>query len=118
MSRYLLLFLLNLPFILAGLLSSTTQYKLKKISKKRYVFQSILWLSIALGLGLVSPIYNFLYNHELTNTEPLSLFDVIQITAIILIFYLYSRVRQKLENTEKRLSDLHQELSIRLSSNK
>lgn len=115
MSRYLLLFLLNLPLTLAGLLSVITRYKLKKISKKRYIFQSILWFLIALGLGLIYPIYNFLYSHELTNTEPLSLFDVIQITAIILLFYLSSRTRQKLDNAEKRLNDLHQELSIKLS---
>lgn len=115
MSRYLLLFLLNLPLVMAGLLSVITRYKLGKISKWRLITQATLWLTILMGLIVAQPLYEWLYSNELTQTEPLSLFDVIQITAIIVTFYMAYRTRSKLEETERRLNDLHQELSILLS---
>ena len=116
MSRYLLLFLLNLPFILAGLLGALTQYKLGKASRRRVVVQFTLWLIILLGLIVAEPLYVWLYKNNFTDTQPLSLFDVIQITAIVMTFYIANRTRAQLELTEKRLNDLHQELSIKLSS--
>lgn len=116
MSRYLLLFLLNFPFILTAILSALTQYKLGKSSKRRFIAQTILWLVILIGLLIAQPLYEWLYSNELTQTEPLSLFDVIQITAIVVTFYIANRTRAQLESTERRLQDLHQELSIRLSS--
>jgi len=116
MSRYLLLVLLNLPFILTGMVSAITRYKLNKSSRRRLTFQFGLWLVILLGLSLAQPLYEWLYSHELTQTEPLSLFDVIQITAIVAILFIANRTRLKLDEAERRLNDLHQELSIRLSS--
>lgn len=115
MSRYLLLFLLNLPFILIALLGTITRYKLGKASRRRTAIQAALWLLILAGLVIAEPLYTWLYNNELTQTEPLSLFDVIQITAIVITFYISNRTRVKLEETERRLNDLHQELSIKLS---
>lgn len=118
MSRYLLLFLLNLPLIAAALLSALTQYKLKRSSRRRFLLQVGIWLVILAGLITAEPFYYWLYNNELTQTEPLSLFDVIQITAIVVTFYVANRNRMKLESTERRLQDLHQELAIRLSNDK
>lgn len=115
MSRYLLLFLLNAPFVLAGLLSVITQYKLNKASGRRTVFWLIVWLGILVGLIVAEPLYVWLYGNKLTDTEPLSLFDVIQITAIVVTFYIANRTRVRLEMTERRLNDIHQELSVRLS---
>lgn len=116
MSRYLLLFLLNLPFILAALLSQITQYKLGRSSKRRVTIQVFVWLLILLGLATAQPVYNWLFASGLTQTESLSLFDVVQITAIVIVFYIANRTRQKVEVLEHRLKDLHQELSIMLSN--
>jgi hypothetical protein len=115
MSRYLLLFLLNLPFILAAILSQVTQYKMGRSSKQRLGVQLSLWLLILTGLATAEPLYNWLFSSGFTKTESLSLFDVVQITAIVTIFYIANRSRQKVEVLEHRLKDLHQELSIRLS---
>jgi len=118
MSRYLLLLIFNLPFILAGILSILTQYKIGRASRRKLIAQLIIWLLVLLGLILAEPIYNWLFVNGLTKTDSLSLFDVIQITAIVLLFYITNRTRLKLETTERRLQDLHQELSIRLSNKK
>lgn len=115
MSRYLLLFLLNLPFILAALLSALTQYKLGRSTRAAFILRIALWLLILLGLAYAQAVYSWLFTHNLTQTEPLSLFDVIQITGIVITFYMTNRNRSKVENMEKRMRDLHQELSIKLS---
>lgn len=116
MSRYLLLFLLNLPFVLMAILSAITQYKLNKSTRQRMVVTITLWLLVIIGLASAEPIYNWLFSNNLTETEPLSLFDVVQITAIVIIFYVTNRTRAKVENLERRIQDLHQELSIKLST--
>ena len=115
MSRYLLLFLLNLPFIFAAILSQITQYKLGRSSKRRMQVQVGLSIVILVGLASAESIYNWLFANGLTATESLSLFDVIQITAIVILFYVVNRARAKLEVLERRVHDLHQEISIRLS---
>jgi len=118
MSRYLLLFILNLPLIIAAMLSALVEYKMGKLSRKSFVRQIVIWGIICAGLALAQPIYKFLYSNGLTQTEPLSLFDVIQITGIITVLFMANRSRIKLEGLERRLQDLHQELSIRLSNDK
>lgn len=118
MSRYLLLLLLNLPFILLAILSAITQYKLARSSKKRLVFQVTCWSLVLIGLASAEFIYTWLFQNELTQTEPLSLFDVIQITAIVIVYFIANRSRAKIEILEKRVQDLHQELSISISTKK
>lgn len=115
MSRYLLLFLLNLPFILAAILGQITQYKLGRSTKKRLWVQMTIWAMILAGLALAEPTYSWLFSSGLTQTESLSLFDVVQITAIVILFYVVNRARVKLEVLERRVQDLHQEISIKLS---
>lgn len=115
MSRYLLLVLLNLPFIIAALIGALTQYKLGRISKYRFALQLSLWTVLAAGLIFAQAIYQWLFSNNLTKTEPLSLFDVVQITAIIVILYIANRTRSRLDILEQRIRNLHEELSIKLS---
>ena len=116
MSRYLILLLLNTPLVLAALVSALVDYKMGKYSKKKYIGQSFIWLTIFAGLASTKIIYEFLFSNHLTQTEPLSLFDVMQITGIIVVLFIANRSRIKLEALERRTQDLHQELSIRMSS--
>lgn len=118
MSRYFLLFLLNLPFIMLAILGAVTQYKLNRSSKKRLILQVTSWSLVLIGLASAEFIYNWLFQNKLTQTEPLSLFDVIQITAVVIVFYIANRSRAKIEVLEKHVQDLHQELSIQLSQKK
>ena len=116
MSRYLILLLLNLPLIIAGLLGSLIDYKTAKISRPKYVFLTLLWLVIFAGLASAELIYDYLHSHHLTRTPTMSLFDVIEFTGIIYILFMANRSRVKADLMERRLQDLHQELSIKLSS--
>lgn len=117
MSRYLILLLVNLPFILMAIVSAITRYKLRHSSKRRMIVQLVIWLVVLIGLMLAQPFYEWLLRNGFTQTDPLSLFDVVQITAIVMMLYVLNRLRAKTEVIERRLNDFHQELSIILSAN-
>lgn len=113
--RYIILVLLNLPVILLALLNIITQYKLNKVPRRRLTKQLIMWVLLLLLLVSSFPIYNYLNGQQPLNSQNLSIFDIIQTTAIVWLFYAINDQRRKLEQNEKRLRDLHQELSIKLS---
>ena len=112
------LVLLNAPLIIAGMVNAVVSYKLKHSSRRRLIFRLSIWIIILLGLIFMRPIYDFLFSHQLTQTEPLSLFDVMQITGIIFTFFIANQAYARADLLERRVQDLHQELSIRLSKDK
>ena len=115
MSRYLILLILNTPLILAALLSALVDFKMRKLTRRKFSAQVLIWLIIFGGLAAAQPVYEFLFSNQLTKTEPLSLFDVIQISGIIVVLFIANRSRIKVERLERRVQDLHQEISIKLS---
>lgn len=118
MSMYILLLVINLPFVVLAITGIITRYKMKRITKKRAFIQLSIWLLVLLGLIVARPLYYWLFSRELTVSDAMSLFDVVQLTAIVFLLYVANGHSNKIEQTEKRLNDLHQELSIRLSSKK
>lgn len=118
MSRYLILVLLVLPLVLTAIFNAFVSYKLKHISRRRLIFKVTFWLFLlAIVIGTES-LYNFLYSEGLTQTEALSLFDVILISASMLLFFLINRLYVKVDVMERRLQDFHQEVSIITSKKK
>lgn len=115
MSRYLILIILNAPLIIAAMINTLVGYKLKRVSRRRFIFGMAFWLVLLVGLICVEPIYSFLFSNNLTETEPLSLFDVMQITGIIFTLFIANKAYGKVDLLERRVQDLHQELSIELS---
>lgn len=113
--RYLLLIILSSPVILLAIINLFTRYKLGKISKQRFRIQLFLWLIVLVVLIGSFPVYNILSSKPPLASGELSIFDIIQTIAIILLLYVANTQRQKIEWTERTLRDLHQELSIILS---
>lgn len=101
--------------MIAGILDAVVSYKLNRSSKRRFIFRVTVWIIIFGGLLFTEVIYNFLFSNQLTHTEPLSLFDVIQITGIIFTFFIANQAYTRTDALERRVQDLHQELSIQLS---
>lgn len=114
--RYILLILLNLPIIFLALLNVVTQYKMGRTPRKRFGRQLLLWVIILTILVSSFPMYNLVTNRPLLDSTDLSAFDIVEITVIIFLIYTSNNQRRKLEQTERRLNDLHQELSINLSN--
>ena len=113
--RYIILVLLNTPIILLALMNIVTQYKLQKISKNRFRHQIILWLVVLVVVVGSFPIYNYIIGNKLLDSSALSLFDIVQTTAIIYLVYIINNQRRKIEQNERITRDLHQEISIKLS---
>lgn len=115
MSRYLILILLNSPLILAGLIGALVDFKTRGLSRNRFILNVIFWLFVLGALVAAQPIYVALYTNHLTTTSSMNLFEVIEFTAIIYLLFVISRIQSRLATSERRLQNLHQELSIRLS---
>lgn len=116
--RYIILVLLNLPVILLAFVNIVTQLKLQKITTHRFRQQIIMWCIILVVLICSFPIYNYASGRSVFDSQDLSLFDVIEITVIVYLIYVVNDHRRKIEQNERVIRDLHQELSIRLSSKK
>lgn len=113
--RYLILVIINLPIVFLAFLNIITQYKMKRIDKERFIRQTLLWLIISLVLILAFPIYNLANGRAIFSSVELSFFDIAEITSIVFLFYTVNNQIRKLNNIERRLRDLHQEMSIILS---
>lgn len=113
--RYLILILLNVPIILLALVNIVTQYKLHKVSFTHFRHQIALWLGVLIVVIGSFPVYNMIVGRAPLDSHELSSFDIIQTSAIVLLFWIINNQRQRSDLLEKRVRDLHQELSIRLS---
>ena len=116
--RYFRLIILNIPVILVALVNIITQYKLNKVSQVRFRHQITIWMVLLVVLIGSFPIYNLLVGRPAFDSHELSLFDIVEVTAIVFLFYILNNQRQRIDQNEKRLRDLHQELSIKLSVDK
>lgn len=107
-----------MPLIISGLLGALVDFKMHKSSRLKFITQSAIWLIILAGLAASKYIYGYLYSHHMTTTASMSLFDVIELTGLVFVLFMANRARIKNDRLERRLQDLHQELSIRLSADK
>lgn len=101
--RYITLVLLNVPIILAALINIITQFKLRRVSATHFKHQLIIWLIIMVVLVGSFPLYNISINHPPLDSSELSVFDILQTTAIILLFYIINNQRQRIDQNERRL---------------
>lgn len=116
--RYFILILLILPIILLALTNLLTKYKLHRITKERFRTQVTIWSIILVVLVASFPVYNILLGNPPFASAELSLFDIVQTTVLVVFFYIINNQRQKIDLAERRLRDLHQEISIILSTKK
>lgn len=115
MSRYVILVIINAPLIFSALLSNVIDFGMRTITLRKFIFRTMIWVIILTGLVAAKFLYDYLVSNDRTRTEDLSLFDVIQITGVIAVLFMANRSRIKIEALERRVNDLHQELSITLS---
>lgn len=61
------------------------------------------------------PVYNLLSGRPIFDATELSAFDIVQTTAIIFLIYIVNAQRHRIEMNERRMRDIHEGLSIKLS---
>lgn len=118
MDKYVLLFILNIAFVIFGYLKAVMLYRTKNTDTLTFMLRMVFWTAILLVLVFSHGIYNYLYNHGLTDSTPLSLPDVVLATGIMICLSLCVRLYSKVDAMDKRISDLHEKLSIYISESK
>ncbi len=118
MDKYALLILFNAPFVIFGLLRALVMYNTGSLQRTGLIVRFIFWAFISLGLVFAEAIYNFLIRNNLTDTAPLSLPDVALVTGVVFCLSLCLRIYTRIELLERRVSELHENLSVRLSNKK
>ncbi|MGV9002173.1 MAG: hypothetical protein ACOH18_04460 [Candidatus Saccharimonadaceae bacterium] len=116
--RYIILVIINLPILMLAFLNLATKYKLKKIDRRKFYGQTLIWFIILVVIVVSFPAYNLMAGNPVLDSSELSLFDITQTTVIVALIYVVNNQRQKIERNEKRTRDLHQELSLRLSEDR
>ena len=111
MDKYTILIVLNVPFVLLGYLRAITMYKQDLVRRGGLILRFGFWSVILFGLLFAQNLYDFLAQKNLTNSPPLSLADVVLVTGVVFCLFLTMRAYSKIDHLEKRLSDLHEELS-------
>lgn len=116
MDKYTLLLILNLPFVIFGYLKAFMMYQEGILRRGGLILRIVFWTIIILGFVFAQKIYNYLSDNNLTDSPPLSLADVILVTGVVFCLFLTIRMYSKIDKLEKKISDLHEELSIREST--
>ncbi len=116
MDKYILLLLLNIPFIIFGVLKAVMVYRMKSVDRLSFILRISFWVLILLLLLFAHGIYDYAFSHGWTDSSPLSLPDVVLATAFMLTLSLSIRLYAKIDAMDKRLSDLHEKLSIYTST--
>lgn len=114
--RYLILLLLTAPIIILAFINLLVNFKMHKITRRRFYQQFGVWFMISTILICSYPVYNLLNGRSLLDASSLNAFDIVQTTAVIYLFYVVNDHRRKIERAEKAFRDLHQELSIKLGA--
>jgi len=117
MDKYQLLFVLNIPFVIFGLLKALMAYRTRSLDRLTFGLRVLFWIAVFLLLIFAHSIYDYLFRHGLTDSSPLSLPDVVLATGMMLCLSLCVRLYAKTDAMDKRLSDLHEKLSIMTSEN-
>lgn len=117
MSKYTLLIILNLPFVIFGIAKTIASYKKGAIRQLDLIIRLTFWITIFLGLVFAEPIYNWLFAQGLTDSTPLSIADVVLVTGLSFCLFLIIRLYAKIEAQQRRFANLHEKLSILLAKN-
>ncbi len=113
LTKYNILIILCLPILILFLVRIYDNYKRKKISTRGLIILLIFWTILTLGILFNQQLFNYLEKSNLISSTPLSLYDTLQITAIIFLIYVVFRQTFRIEELQNKLSKLNQEIALR-----
>lgn len=112
MDKYTILIVLNLPLALYGLFNVLISYKLKKIRPTQTLMRLIFWGLILLGIIFAKQLSSLVYQQNLTDSPPFSIFDVVLVTGVMVSLSLVARAHGRIQELETKLTALHEKISI------
>jgi hypothetical protein len=111
-NKYALLVLINAPLIICAVLMALTSYKTGRSTRRRCTVLVVFWLLVGLGLFFVEPVYDLLVRANLTESPPLSVFDVILLAALIFMLLLIVQLYERVTNLSRKVSRMHEGIAI------
>lgn len=112
MNKYALLVLINAPLIIVAVLMALTSYKTGRSTRRRCTVLVTFWLLVGVGMVFVEPAYNLLIRANLSASPPLSVFDIILLTAILFQLLLMVQLYERLTNLSRKVSRMHEGIAI------
>ncbi len=112
MNKYTILILLNAPLAIYAMLSILLSYKLKRLRPSQATIRLIFWGLILGGICFAKPLTEALARANLTDTPPLSIFDVFIATGVMISLLMAARTHGRNAELENKFTALHERLSI------
>ena len=112
-TKYNILILLCTPILLLFILRIYDNYKRKKISRRGLIVLLLFWAIMTIGILFNKQFFEYLENSKLIESTPLSLYDTVQITAIIFLVYISFRQSFKIEDLRNKITKLNQEIALK-----
>jgi hypothetical protein len=112
MSKYVLLVLINSPLIILAVLMAVTGYKTGRSTRRRCGVVVTFWLMVGIGMFFVEPAYDSLVRANLTDSPPMSVFDIILLTGIIFLMLLIVQLYERLTTLSRKVSKMHEGIAI------
>lgn len=112
-SRFAILVIINLPLIVIAVIGTLTSYKTGRISKKRCRLELLFWVVLGGGLIITEPLYNLLLASHLTDSDPMSIFDMVLLTLLVLSALWIKSMHAKAADLQRKFSLMHEHLAIK-----
>ena len=115
-TKYNILIIFCLPILLLFLIRIYDNYKRRNISARGLIILVFFWSVLTLGILFNQQLFDWLDQAHLISSPPLSLYDVSEIIAIILLLYLVFRQTYKIEDLQNKLSKINQEITLEIAT--
>jgi hypothetical protein len=112
-NKYNVLIYLTAPVLILFFFRIIDNYKRRRISFKSTAILLLFWLILTTGLIFNKYLFDFIRSSKLSDSTPLSLYDVVQISLIIFLIYIAFRHSFKIEELKNKITKLNQEIALR-----
>jgi len=111
-TKYNLLIILSSPILMLFILRIYDNYKRKRISLRASILLGLFWLILLTGVLFNKLIFELILRSKLSDSTPLSLYDMIQIVAIIFLIYVAFRQSFKIEDLREKITKINEEIAL------
>ena len=87
-------------------------YKRKRISLRASILLGLFWMILLTGVLFNKLIFELILSSKLSDSTPLSLYDMIQIVAIIFLIYVAFRQSFKIEDLREKITKINEEIAL------
>ena len=111
-TKYNLLIILSSPILMLFILRIYDNYKRKRISLRAGILLGLCWLILLIGVLFNKYVFEIILRSKLSDSTPLSLYDMIQIVAIIFLIYVAFRQSFKIEDLREKITKINEEIAL------